>query len=158
MTMASILITHATRPLGLRIAKYLEQQFVVEKCSSDEIPSVLQSAYSAVPVATHPTFAHEMLKLALDKNCTYVLPLGQDEIRVLAEAAVLFEEYGVHLLCPLPQFLSEVNVLVDPASNIHLQVLFEKKDIVTGEEFEHATWNGLCLVSDSKDEFILAVV
>src|SRR5690606_12923568 len=119
MTMASILITHATRPLGLRISKYLGQQFVVEKCSSDEIPSVLQSAYSAVPVATHPTFAHKLFRLALDKSCTSVLPLGKKEFRLLAEVAVFFEEYGFHLFCPSPQFLPEFKVWVDPASNIH---------------------------------------
>lgn len=156
--MAKILITHATRPLGLRVSKYVAKKFVVEKCSSDEIPSVLQSKYSMVPSASHPTFAHEMLKLALDKSCDYILPLGLDEIRVLSETAVLFEEYGVRLLCPARPILPVVNVLIDPASHTSLQVLSKKRDIVTGEHFGNSEWDGLCLVSDSKDEFILAVV
>lgn len=156
--MTKILMTYATRPLGLRISKYLGARFAVEKCSSDDIPSVLQATYTTVPRAANPVFAHEMLKLALDKGCDALLPLGLDEIRVLSEAAVLFEEYGVRLLCPSRDMLPEINVLIDPAASIGLQVLLDRKDMLTDKVFEYAEWDGLCLVSDSEDEFILAVV
>lgn len=136
----------------------MEGGFAVEKCSSEDIPSVLQAIYTAIPTASNPVFAHEMLKLALDKGCSFILPLGLDEIRVLSEAEVLFEEYGVRLLCPSRSLLPEINVLMDPVANIGLRVVSDKKDIVTGQFFEHAEWDGLSLISDSGDEFILAVV
>src|SRR5690606_18775062 len=103
--MKKILITYATRPLGLRVSKLLTELFVVDKATSDEIPSVLQQTYSAIPRGANPVYAHELLKLALDKSCQYVLPLGKDEIYALAETSVLFEEYGIRILCPSKELL-----------------------------------------------------
>lgn len=156
--MEKILITYATRPLGLRVAKLLGQTMLVEKASSDEIPSVLKQVYGSIPRGANPVYAHEVLKLALDKDCNYVLPLGLDEIRTLSEATVLFEEYGIQVLCPSRDILPKVQVLAEPASSMELHLIKDTKDILMGKEFEYAEWDGLCLVSDSEDEFMLAVV
>jgi hypothetical protein len=42
--MEKILITYATRPLGLRVAKLLEQKMQVEKASSDEFAASRKSS------------------------------------------------------------------------------------------------------------------
>lgn len=144
--------------MGLRVVKLLSPAMEVEKASSDEIPSVLQHAYASIPTGTGLVYAHEVLKLALDKGCNYLLPLGLDEIKTLSEAAILFEEYGIEVLCPPREVLPEVNVLPEPERNMQLHLIKDKKDMLTGEVFEFAEWDGLCLVSDSKDEFILVVV
>lgn len=156
--MKKVLITYATRPLGLRVARLLSPTLEVEKASSDEIPSVLKHAYARIPRGGDPTCAHELLKLALDKGCNYLLPLGLDEIKTLSETAVLFEEYGIEILCPPNDVLSEVNVWTAPEHNIQLCLLKDKKDMLTGKFFEFAEWDGLCVVSDSEDEFVLVVV
>jgi hypothetical protein len=121
--MEKILITYATRPLGLRVAKLLEQKMQVEKASSDEIPSVLRSIYTNLPQAESPVYAHELLKLALDKNCNYLLPLGIIEIQALSESIVLFEEYGITVLCPPRALLEHINVLSKPAGSVPLHLI-----------------------------------
>lgn len=157
--MKKILITYATRPLGLRVAKLLSGIMQVQKAASlDEVPSVLRQTYATIPKGSNPVYAHELLKLALDKGCTYVLPLGLDEIQSLSEATVLFEEYGIKVLCPSRDTLSDVNVLSAPTSDLELRLIVDKEDMLTRKKLVTAEWDGLCLVSDSENEFILVVV
>ncbi len=155
--MEKILITYATRPLGLRMAKLLSPFFVVEKATSDAVPSVLGSSYADIPKGANPTYAHEMLKLALDKGCQYVLPLGIDEAKALSEASVLFGEYGIHVLCPTQEDLAEVTYLQDPSKDLQLCLIHNKKNMLSGELFDEAPWDGLCIVSDSGDDYIWIV-
>ncbi len=152
-----ILITYATRPLGLRVAKLLSPVFGVEKATSDDVPSVLSSSYSKIPKGANPIYAHEMLKLALDKGCQYILPLGIDEAKALAEASVLFDEYGIRVLCPGREDLADVNYLQDPSKDLQLCLINDKKDMLSGQLFDEAPWDGLCIVSDSGDDFIWIV-
>ena len=156
--MEKILITYATRPLGLRIAKLLSASFEIEKTTSDEIPSVLKSAYTAIPRGQNPTYAHELLKLALDKACQYVLPLGKEKAFALAETSLLFEEYGIQVLCPPKELLAAIDCLSDPPADLQLSLLRDKKDMISGEVFADSEWNGLCIVSDSGDDFVLVTV
>ena len=156
--MEKIVITYATRPLGLRLAKLLSASFDIEKVTSEAVPSVLRSSYADIPKGANPTYAHEMLKLALDKGAQYILPLGVDEAQALAESSVLFDEYGIRVLCPAKEDLSDVSYLQDPAKDLPLCLINNNKDMISGEVFNQAPWNGLCIVSDSGDDFIWIVV
>ncbi len=156
--MEKILITYVTRPLGLRITKLLSASFDVEKATSDEIPSVLRATYSSIPQGQNPVYAHEVLKLALDKSCSYILPLGKEEVLALAETALLFKEYGIHVLCPQKELLSAIDWFTDPPADLRLSLIKDKKDIISGEVFESSGWDGLCVVSDSGDDFLFITV
>jgi len=76
--MKKILITFGTRPLAMRIAKRLGADFEILYASSEDIPELLLASgkYAKIPKGLLPTFAHEILKLSLDQQVDYVLPLG----------------------------------------------------------------------------------
>ncbi|MCL7988136.1 hypothetical protein M8998_09330 [Sphingobacterium sp. lm-10] len=98
--MPTILLTYGTRPIAQRIAKALSPHHSIVLASNEEIPTVLSNTYKSIPNPANPVFAHEILKLCLDKNIDLVLPLGVAEIEVLSASIILFEEYGITILRP----------------------------------------------------------
>jgi len=155
--MDTLLITYATRPFSMRIAKSLASKFTLLSATSDEIPSVMAEQYIKIPRGVNPTFAHELLKIALDKGCKYILPMGLDEVQTLSESIILFEEYGIQVLCPNHLALAELEVLENPHKDLELSLLINQYDVLTDEQ-RPIGYNGLGIVSDSGEEFILAVV
>lgn len=155
--MNTLLITYATRPFAMRVVKSLAAKFTILAATSDEIPSFMTEQYIKIPRGVNPTYAHELLKIALDKGCTYILPLGLDEVQSLAESIVLFEEYGIRVLCPDHLALGELNVLENPNKDLPLSLIIDQYDVL-GDEKRPFAYNGLGIVSDSGEEFILAVV
>ncbi len=155
--MNSILITYATRPFAIRVAKSLSSKFNLLLATSDEIPSVMVDKYIQIPRGVNPTYAHEVLKIALDRGCDYILPLGLDEIKSLGESLVLFEEYGIRVLCPNHLQLPNLDILENPNKELALSLLIDKYDLFSDED-RPFDFNGLGIVSDSGEEFILTVV
>ena len=149
-------MTNATHSLGLRVAKLLVAKFEVIQATSDELPIFMQEKFEKIPKGVSPTFSHEMLKLALDKNCQYVLPLQLSEIESLAESLLLFEEYGIQVLCPTINQLRELEILPNPAKELTLSILVDKIDVLSDKQVDVAI-NGLGVLSDSALDFFLAV-
>lgn len=154
--MKKILITCATDSLGLRLAKALENKFEVSLSTSDELPIFMQDKYLKIPKGVNPTFAHELLKLALDTQCHYILPLQLSEIQSLSESILLFEEYGIEILSPTKMQLEDLEVLTNPEKGLPISLINNSKDLLTDQQLELKI-NGLGLVSDSGLEFILVV-
>lgn len=155
--MEKILLTYATRPFSIRVAQLLAEHFEVVQATSDEIPVVFHGRYNKIPKGANPTYAHEILKIALDLNCKYVLPLGLDEIQTLSESLVLFAEYGITVLCPPNTELEELLIVDNPTKDMSLSLLIENHDVFTKETCE-IPFNGLGVLSDSKETFMLTVV
>ncbi|MGN0002361.1 MAG: hypothetical protein ACI35V_02900 [Sphingobacterium composti] len=154
--MNKIIITSATHSLGLRVVKLLENKFEVVQATSDELPAFMQDKYAKIPKGMNPTFAHEMLKLALDTNVQYILPLQLAEIESLSESLLLFEEYGIQVICPTKVQLEELEILPNPAKELPLSVLINKQDLLTDKTVE-LDINGLGVLSDSEMDFFLAI-
>jgi hypothetical protein len=157
--MKKILITFGTRPLAMRIARKLSGSFEVLYASSEEIPELLLKSgnYTAIPKGLLPTFAHEVLKLSLDKQVDYVLPLGGFELEPLAEAKVLFDEYQISVLVPDKDILETFSIIENPPADLPY-VLLSKGNNLLGAEIYENTLDGLMVTSDSAEEFALVCV
>ena len=154
--MNRILLTSATHSLGLRVAKLLVDKFEVIQATSDELPTFMQDKYVKIPKGVNPTFAHEMLKLALDTNSQFILPLQISEIESLAESLLLFEEYGIRIICPTKLQLEELEIMPNPSKDLELSILLDNVDLLTNTNVEMAI-NGMGVLSDSEMDFFLAI-
>ena len=151
-----LLITSATHSLGLRVCKMLADKYELIQATSEDLPVFMQEKYVKIPKGVNPTFAHEMLKLALDNGCNYILPLQLAEIESLSESLLLFEEYGIQVICPSRAQLQEIDILPNPAKELPLSVLLDKTDLLSHRQVDIAV-NGLGVLSDSEMDFFLAV-
>lgn len=157
--MKKILITFGTRPLAMRIAKKIAGNFEVLYASSEEIPELLLKSgnYVSIPKGLLPTFAHEVLKLSLDQQVDYVLPLGGFELEALAEAKVLFDEYQIAVLVPDKDILDSFPVIENPPADLPFVLLSKGNDLL-GDDVHERTLDGLMVRSDSEEDFALVCV
>jgi len=157
--MKKILITFGTRPLAMRIAKKLAGKFEVLYASSEEIPELLLKSgnYESIPKGLLPTFAHELLKLSLDQQVDYVLPLGVFELEPLAEAKVLFEEYQIAVLVPDKDMLGTFPIIENPPAELPY-ILLSKGNNLLEDDVAENTLDGLLVRSDSEEDFALVCV
>ncbi|MGB3066455.1 hypothetical protein [Sphingobacterium thalpophilum] len=157
--MKKILITFGTRPLAMRVAKRLAQDFEILYASSEEIPELLLKSgkYFRIPKGLQPTFAHELLKLSLDKQVDYVLPLGGFELESLAEAKTLFDEYQISLLVPDKDKLADIPLMENPPAELPYVLLNKGEDLFAAGHYEQ-TLDGLFVTSDSGQDYALACV
>ena len=155
--MQKLLITYGTRPLAQRLSKILLPEFEVFLATSEEIPSFLSSNFPKIPTGANPTFAHEMLKLSLDKQIDFLLPLGLPEIQSLANSKILFEEYGIEVLSPNTEVLETLFVLENPASSVPMSLLWNGKSL-NGTANYSDSLSGLYAISDEGDEVALCTV
>ncbi|MBE8713311.1 hypothetical protein [Sphingobacterium hungaricum] len=156
--MKKILVTYGTRPLAQRVKQILQNQFDVYFATCEEIPSILTKSYSGIPTGANPTFAHEVLKLALDLGINYILPLGKQELLPFAEAKILFEEYDIELLVPSKERLEDLFILENPNKEMNLDVFIDGRSIIQSRTIDFADFSGLGLVSDDEDDVVLCVV
>lgn len=154
--MKKIIITSATHGLGLRVANMLANRFEIIEATSEALPAFMQAKYVKIPKGVQPTFAHEMLKLALDTNAQFILPLQLAEIESLAASLLLFEEYGIQIICPTISQLQELDMLPNPTKELPLSLLSNKKDLMSDKKVDIEI-NGLGVVSDLGLDFILAI-
>lgn len=153
--MDTILITYGTRPFAQRVGRLLSSHYGIAYASSEPFPDILlKQNYHRIPTGANPTFAHEILKLCLDKGYQLILPLGKMEGQLLNEARVLLEEYGITLL--LPADLQDCFILENPSGVVH--VLKSGKDMLTNEPLCSSHFSGVGMISDSGEEPILCLV
>lgn len=155
--MQKILITYGTRPLAQRVANMIKEKYEVQFATSESIPSVLQKQYIPIPTGVNPTFAHELLKLCLDNQISYLLALGFKELETLSEAKLLFEEYDIHLLGPDLEELKELFVLQNPNKGLELQLVHHGVNVLDGLPVAYIG-SGLMVLSDEGEEFALCTI
>ena len=59
---------------------------------------MLKADLIQLPNPNSTSYAHQMLTLCLDKNIGKVYALRDEELSLLQEAKLLFEEYGIELV------------------------------------------------------------
>ncbi|MBB1645891.1 MULTISPECIES: hypothetical protein [Sphingobacterium] len=157
--MKKILITFGTRPLAMRIAKRLGADFEILYASSEDIPELLLASgkYAKIPKGLLPTFAHEILKLSLDQEVDYVLPLGGFELEPLSTAKVLFEEYQISVLVPDKDLLETIPVMENPPADLPYRLLSKGNSLLDSATFERSL-DGLFVASDSGEDLALICV
>ncbi|MGJ1195364.1 hypothetical protein ACR777_01020 [Sphingobacterium spiritivorum] len=155
-----LLITYGTRGLAQRIARLMENRISVQLASSEDIPGILVTSGKVIqiPAGGQSTYAHEVLKVSLDQDISYILPLGKDEVSVLAEAEVLFEEYGIRLLLPGKELMPDIFVLENPDKDMAINILLDGKDLLSGEQIRNNGLSGAFVLSDSGEEQALCLV
>ena len=155
--MQKLLITFGTRPLAIRLSKLMQAKYEVLHSTSEEVPSVLKDKYLNIPTGTNPIFSHEVLKLALDLDVQMILPLGATEVQAISESIQLFEEYGIRIICPAKNELLAIDVLFEPTKELPLSVVLDRVDLISGQPVGSIV-NGLGVISDSGEDFVLAVL
>ena len=153
--MKTILITYGTRPFAQRLGRMLSSHYHLAYASSEPFPEILQKQhYHRIPTGSNPTFAHEVLKLCLDKGCQMLLPLGKIELEPLQEARVLFEEYGISVL--MPEDVTSCFFVEDPSGDV--RILQAGKDVLTDKVVCESHFSGAGILSDSGEDPILCLI
>lgn len=105
------LITGAASAAAFRIKRLLDFDRVIFADHLDLPQSIFkETRFLQIPAGTSSSFAHQLLKLCLDNQVDMVFPLRKDELQPLAEAKVLFGEYGIRLVVPEPEQLAGMPV------------------------------------------------
>ncbi len=101
------LITGAASAAAFRIRRLLDFDQVIFADHLD-LPQLIfkETRFLQIPEGSSSSFAHQLLKLCLDNHVDIVFPLRKDELQPLAEAKVLFSEYGIRLIVPDPEQLA----------------------------------------------------
>lgn len=87
-----VLITAANTANAYLLANLIKDEEIIFADSSHQ--------EFLIPKYTSPSFAHELLSLALDHQIDCVFPIHKEEIELLAESKVLFSEYGIEIIIP----------------------------------------------------------
>ncbi|MFZ4863858.1 hypothetical protein ACL9RF_16925 [Sphingobacterium sp. Mn56C] len=153
-----LLLTYATRPLGIRVANLMAPDFEVLAATAEDIPSVFIDKYIPCPAVQSASYVHEMLTLALDHHVAYILPLGLKEIAALGRSMALFEEYGIQVLCPDMEILPSLSILSNPPKALPLHLMANGKDLLEQGLAGPSISNGLGVFSDSGEEFLLTAI
>lgn len=154
--MQKILVTAGTTALALKVKNLLNNKYEVILASADEVPSVLQKSFVALPKLYASTYIHEMLKMSLDNSVDFVLPLDMEEINILNQNLALFEEYGVSLLVPDVKSFSDIPKISLIPNGLELVLLYDGVDMISGKSTE-VFQNGLGVLSDSGVDLLLVV-
>ncbi len=155
MNNQSILITCGTGPLAQRIKQNLSA-FDVYLATSQPVPDVLLSSgkYFRIPSALTPHFIHELLKISLDLQVDYLLPLGVKEIQTLVEGKLLFEEYGISLLVPEATLAEDIPHLVDPPRGVPLEIIHKGRSVHSAYFVPDSNYSGLFTFNDDDEPYL----
>lgn len=133
-----VLITQGTRPFAQRVGKLLPSPYQVRFGSADEIPQVLLQTghYIQFPGVDTAAFEHELLRACLDNGIEVVIPLGEQEIDLLARAKQLFAEYGIAIWMPDAAHPGELVLVSNPERHLPLVVLDRGVVVSEGQQGE----------------------
>lgn len=107
----AVLITGAASAAAFRIRRMLEFDEVIFADHLD-LPQAIfkETRFINIPGGNSASYAHQLLKICLDNQIEFILPLRLVELRPLSEAKILFEEYGIKVVVPDTQALGQVPV------------------------------------------------
>ena len=104
-----ILITAGTTGLAHKLKRLLDKGDVFVFADQEDMPAFVSNyRFIRIPPGDSFSFAHELLKCCLDQEIDYVFPLRKAEIKSLAEAVQLFEEYGIKVVIPAKETLPDL--------------------------------------------------
>jgi len=155
--MKKMLLTFGTRAFSQRLANQFEHDFELLMATSEEVPRFLTSKFLPIPTGANPTFSHELLKFCLDHQIQYVLPLGLEEIKALSATKLLFEEYGIAVLCPELDQLTDILIMENPSNNVQADVYLAGKSLTSNNSLI-VNISGLFATSDDEGELALCTI
>lgn len=140
------MITGAVTAQAHQLQRYLDNKATVIFADSVELPQVLQgSSFVKIPPGVSATFAHMLLTICLDLNVDEVYPLRKDELKALAEARQLFDEYAIKVMVP-------PKALIDGLLNKGIKGRVIVKD---GSVIDEMPDRGIFLIDEAGKEFQL---
>ena len=113
----NILITAATTVQAYQVERLIGSgEIMVFLGDSAELPQFMlkNSKLIKIPAGSSPSFAHELLTICLDKEIAKVYPLRKEEVKALAEARTLFEEYGIKVMAPSLETIKSLEMRSGP--------------------------------------------
>ncbi|HEX8378387.1 MAG TPA: hypothetical protein VF602_11275 [Pedobacter sp.] len=98
----NILITAASTAQAYQLSRFLNTGKNIFFGDSADLPKidVEGKSFIKIPASNSASFSHLLLAQCLDLNIKVVYPLKRFEILALAEARLLFDEYGVKVMVP----------------------------------------------------------
>lgn len=99
------LITGASNAAAFRLARLFAKEGLVFG-SNEQLSDFSSFKFITIPLATSPSFCHELLKICLDNQIKEIFPLLKNEIIELASSKVLFEEFDIKIIMPSINFIN----------------------------------------------------
>jgi hypothetical protein len=98
----NILITAASTAQAYQLSRFLNTDEIIFLGDSADLPQIgfEGKSFIKIPAANSASFSHLLLAHCLDVNIEVVYPLKRAEILALAEARLLFDEYGIKVMVP----------------------------------------------------------
>ena len=126
-----VLITSASHAEAYKLERLLQRPDIIF-ADSQELPHLGFSGkkFLRIPKGNSPSYAHEMLDLALNEGITKIFPLGPGELMPLAESRQLFFEYGISVMVPSVLWLTGQ----EPGSKVSSSqpVVIERGNVLAG--------------------------
>lgn len=126
------LITAASDSAAYRIARLLSNKSIYFG-SEIPLPSFNNLKFLQIPSAELSSYAHELLKICLDKNINEIFPLREMEVLELASAKILFKEFGINILIPDIKFINLK--LLKYRNNLLNLSIFSDGKLIAGDAF-----------------------
>lgn len=103
-----ILITGGNSAKALKLMKAFPTHFVL-LADYGEVPGIVAEnyAFSSLGILNKDSIAHILLNFCITEAIDCIIPLHFFEVEPLAKSAVLFNEYGIQVLTPPADSLSE---------------------------------------------------
>ncbi|HEY0055168.1 MAG TPA: hypothetical protein VGB63_07420 [Pedobacter sp.] len=98
----NILITAASAAQAHKLSRFLNTEKNIFLGDSVDLPVVgfEDITFVKIPPANHASFSHLLLAQCLDLKIEAIYPLKKTEVLALAEARLLFDEYGIIIMVP----------------------------------------------------------
>ncbi len=103
-----VLITAASHAEAFKLERLLQNPDIIFADHQD-ISHLKYSGKNCIqiPAGNSPSYAHQILSLSLDLGLDKIYPLYFNEVKALAEAKLLFAEYGIVLMVPDKDFFTD---------------------------------------------------
>ncbi|WP_256009472.1 hypothetical protein [Desertivirga xinjiangensis] len=105
----NVLITGASGAQAYKLEKEISETHNIIFADSVDLPAVMLKSrkFIKIPEVSSASFSHQLLTTCLDLDIRRVFPLRKLEIRALAEARQLFDEYGIRVMVPAQEDLDQ---------------------------------------------------
>jgi hypothetical protein len=103
-----ILITGGNNAKALKLMKAFPSHFVLLADYGD-VPGIITEnyAFSSLGILNKDSIAHILLNFCITETIDCIIPLHHYELEPLAKSAVLFSEYGIQVLLPNADVISD---------------------------------------------------
>lgn len=158
-----ILITGGNNAKALKLMKAFPSHFVLLADYGD-VPGIITEnyAFSSLGVLNKDSIAHILLNFCITEAIDCIIPLHHYELEPLAKSAVLFSEYGIQVLLPDADVITDY--IAEEKANYQNFVVFIHGDCIFSSESHSIpkklspTFNGVFGYNDDADDLKLFTI